>query len=466
MARECDIMARFNGGSNAGHTVVVTIDEKTCTYKFHLIPSGMSIPGKIGVVGPGVLLNVPKFFEEADGLIAEGITDLEQRLLVSDRAQMVFAGHMTLDKAREMYKSKAGTAIGTTGQGIGPALESKAARQGCRVGVFINKPEEFERRHREVYKTIEAQLKGLAEASARDEEMAYAKEHNEDLSDPSVLADIENDIIDRRTEMFDKITADMEEMCSKEITMLNLMRERLRPMVTDTIVFLHDAYNAGKKIIAEGANAALLDCDLGTYPFSTGSNCTIGAVCTGLGINPSMIGECIGITKAYTTRVGNGPFPTELKDDVGDHMQKVGREVGTTTGRKRRCGWFDACIARFSHMLNGYTSLVLTKLDVLTGLETLKIGVSYATKDGDVLFSVPGDINDLEGAEVQYLEIPGWTEDISKTKVYEELPAAVRAYIEKIEELTGVFISAVGVGPGRDETIIRSREKHCKLPLQ
>lgn len=399
LSQKSDIVARCAGGANAGHTIVVD----GVTYKFHLLPSGLVAPKPVCLIGNGVVLDVVSLFEEIDYLTAQGIKNVDSRVKVSDRAHIVFKMHKKEDKARETARqNNSGTALGTTGKGIGPAYSSKMDRDGIRVCDLIGNFAQFQSKYFELSKAM---------------------------------------------------GADSEDMT--ELVEMRRLANRIRPMVVDSILYLHDALKAGKSVLVEGANAAMLDIDHGTYPFVTSSNCTIGGVCTGLGVPPTRIGSVIGIVKAYSTRVGKGPFPTELTCEIGKHLQTVGNEYGTTTGRLRRCGWIDCVVLRYSSMINGYTSLNLTKLDVLTGLKTLMIGVSY--QDNTKAYeSMPADLDTLEKCGVLYQCLPGWGDvDISKVKNYNDLPVQAKTYVERIEKLVGIPIRYVGVGPGRDSTLIK-----------
>jgi adenylosuccinate synthase len=394
LAQKYDIVARFNGGANAGHTLKV--DGKK--FAFHLLPCGMLYKDKINVIGNGVVLHVPTLFKELDNLTAAGLPI--NGLRISDRAHLLFDFHTVIDG--RMENSRGGSAIGTTKRGIGPCYTSKATRNGIRVGELYNDWEHFVARHTALCKDLQAQF------------------------------GFEYDIAEEQTRF-------------KEY------KEKLRPMIIDSVHYLNSELASGKRLLAEGANAALLDLDFGTYPYVTSSSTAAGGIATGLGIPPHKIQCHIGIVKAYTTRVGAGPFPTELEDENGKHMRAVGTEFGTTTGRPRRCGWLDIPVLHYSNFLNGYSSINITKLDVLTGLKELKIGVSYSI-DGKVLRKgqMPSTLIDLGKVKVQYETLPGWSQDISKCTSYAQLPKEATAYLKRIEELTELPVSWIGVGPGRE----------------
>eukprot|EP00455_Lapot_gusevi_P000522 TRINITY_DN10236_c0_g3_i2.p1 TRINITY_DN10236_c0_g3~~TRINITY_DN10236_c0_g3_i2.p1 ORF type:complete len:466 (+),score=198.38 TRINITY_DN10236_c0_g3_i2:76-1473(+) len=400
LAQKYDIIGRFNGGANAGHTLVVGGKK----YAMHLIPCGILIPGKINVIGNGVVLHVPTMFKELDKLNDGGI-DWKNRLLVSDRAHLLFDFHMTVDGLKESRSTTGG--IGTTKRGIGPCYASKANRDGVRVVDLVNDFDAFATK----YKTLAQNLM-----------KQYDFQHN----------------------------------VQEELETYRKFREMVKPMVQNTSFYINSELRRGKTLLAEGANAALLDIDHGTYPFVTSSATASGGICTGLGIAPSKVDCTVGVVKAYTTRVGAGPFPTELNDSVGESIRAVGREFGTTTGRPRRCGWLDIPVVQYSHMLNNYTSLNITKLDVLSDLDEVKIGVAYKL-NGKRLRpgQMPAALEDLKRVEVVYESMPGWKCDISKIRTFEELPEAARNYLKRIEELTKIPITWVGVGAGREDMALQ-----------
>jgi len=400
LCADVDVVARCQGGNNAGHTLVVGGK----TFKFHLLPSGLIHPKTQCVVGNGTVVHLPSFFEEVRGLTSQGI-EVQGRLFLSDRAHMVFDFHQIVDGLRERERAGAGGAIGTTKKGIGPTYSSKANRSGIRI-CDLKDFAQFETKYR---KALESKRRRFG---------AFEFDEEKDLARYRTLA------------------------------------KDIEPYVRDTIVLMNDVLKAGKSVIVEGANAAMLDLDFGTYPFVTSSNCTAGGACTGLGISPFRIGTVIGVIKAYTTRVGEGPFPTECLDAVGEHLQTVGHERGTTTGRNRRCGWLDLVVMRYSTMLNEYTALNLTKLDVLSGLKEIKVGVSY-TLEGATIQGFPASLDDLGRCVTEYKTFPGWDEDITGARKFEDLPLNARTYIDFIAEFLGVPIKYIGVGPDRDATIFR-----------
>ena len=410
LAGRADLVCRFNGGANAGHTLEV--DGKK--YAFHLLPCGMLRDTCVNVIGNGVVVHVPTLFEELKQL---GDDSSLEKLVISSRAHVLLDGHRVIDGMLEAEKAGKGGALGTTKRGIGPCYASKANRNGLRFCDLVGDDA-----------GLVAKLAAMR---------AFQALHYAGAAPPTVAED------------------------DAELVALRGFRDRLkaRGSVRDTVTFMADAYDDGKIVLAEGANAALLDPDFGTYPFVTSSTTTVGGVCTGLGIPPSKVDCVLGVVKAYTTRVGAGPFPSELDCEAegspGHHLQNVGHEYGTTTGRKRRCGWLDVPLLRYSHALNGYDSLNLTKLDVLTGLPTLKLGVDYYV-DGAKLprgYMPPG-LDELAKVELEYLVFPGWTEDISGCATFSDLPANAQAYVRAIEAHAGVPISWVGVGPGRDDMFI------------
>ncbi|CAO3694174.1 unnamed protein product [Umbelopsis ramanniana] len=393
---EAEICARCQGGNNAGHTIVVG-DVK---YDFHMLPSGLINPTCVALIGNGVVMHVPSFFAELEKIEAKGL-NADGRLFVSDRAHLVFDFHQMIDGLKEAELGRG--SIGTTGKGIGPTYSSKASRSGLRVHHLYNF-EEFSSKFRTM----------VANKQKRYGNFEY---------------DVEG-----------------------ELERYKALAERLRPYVVDGIGYLHKAHKEGKKVLVEGANALMLDIDFGTYPYVTSSNTGIGGVSTGLGIPPTHIDKVIGVVKAYTTRVGGGPFPTEQLNDIGEYLQSVGHEYGVTTGRKRRCGWLDLVVMKYSNMINGYTSLNLTKLDILDQLDTIKIGVDYKL-DGKPIESFPADLNVLERIEVEYIEVPGWKQDISQCRKYEDLPVNAQKYVELIEKELGVPVEWIGVGVSRDAMI-------------
>lgn len=405
LAGKFDIIARATGGANAGHTIYIPDPEnpgKTKKFVFHLVPAGMLTENKICVVGNGVAIHLPTLFEEIKILEDSGI-NTSDRLFISDRAHLLFEYHKAIDELQEMFKDK--KKIGTTKRGIGPCYTDKARRIGLRVHDLVN-IETFEAKYKENIEILQKSYGKFKYDTAH--ELNYYKE----------------------------------------------ISARIKPMIIDGAYYLNQALDKNQKILVEGANGTLLDIDHGTYPYVTSSNASAGGIITGTGIGPRKLTSIIGIMKAYTTRVGEGPFPTELTDELGEKIRTVGGEFGATTGRPRRCGWFDAVVGKYSVMINSLTSINLTKLDVLTGLPTLKIGVSYKYL-GEYLKSFPACLDILKDVEVEYIELPGWKEDISKARKYEDLPKNAQGYVEKIEKLIGCKINFIGVGIERGDMIFR-----------
>ncbi|EER32969.1 adenylosuccinate synthetase [Candida tropicalis MYA-3404] len=400
---DIDVCARCAGGNNAGHTIVV---DKT-KYDFHMLPSGLVNPNCKNLVGSGVVIHVPSFFQELENLEAKGL-DCRDRLFVSSRAHLVFDFHQRTDKLKEAELSTNKKAIGTTGKGIGPTYSTKASRSGIRVHHLVN-PDP---------------------AAWEDFKTRYMR------------------LVESRQKRYGQFDYDYEE----ELARYEKYRETLRPFVVDSVVFMHDAIAANKKILVEGANALMLDIDFGTYPYVTSSSTGIGGVLTGLGIPPRTIKNVYGVVKAYTTRVGEGPFPTEQLNEVGETLQDVGAEYGVTTGRKRRCGWLDLVVLKYSNAINGYTSLNITKLDVLDKFKEIEVGVAYKL-NGKELPSFPEDLIDLAKVEVVYKKFPGWEQDITGISKYEDLPENAKNYLKFIEEYLGVPIQWVGTGPARESML-------------
>ena len=395
-----DYVVKFNGGNNAGHTVVIG-DEK---YALHLLPSGILTPGCVPVIGNGVVVDLPVLFEEIDALDARGVDT--SRLVVSANAHVIAEYHRTLDKVAERFLGS--SRIGTTGRGIGPTYADKMNRIGVRVQDIFDE------------KILRQKIEGAL--------------------------DIKNQLL---TKVYNRRAISVDEILDELLS----RRDRLRPMVADTGLLLNEALDRGETVLLEAGQATLLDVDHGTYPFVTSSSATAGGACTGSGIPPTRIERVIGIVKAYTTRVGEGPFPTELLDDSGEFLRKTGAEYGTTTGRPRRCGWFDAVIARYAARVNGITDFVLTKLDVLTGLEKVPVCVAYDV-DGTRHDEMPVNQTDFHHARPVYEEFPGWWEDISGARTLDDLPANARSYVQAVEAMAGARISTIGVGPGRDESVV------------
>ncbi|KAH8998349.1 Adenylosuccinate synthetase [Lactarius hatsudake] len=405
LSAEVDVCARFAGGNNAGHTIIAPIgpERVQTTFAFHLLPSGLVNTKVTGVIGPGVVVHVPSFFEEFDTLRKAGL-DCSGRLFVSDRAHLVFDFHQIVDGLKEVELG---------GSSHRPRLLRKSvSAPGLRVHHLFDPtfPEKFR-------KIVEGRYK-------RYGHFEY---------------DTEGEIERYKARSFERApTAGL--------------ADRLRPFVIDSVVYIHEALATGKRILVEGANALMLDIDYGTYPYVTSSSTSVGGVCTGLGIPPRRIGKVIGVIKAYTTRVGGGPFPTEQLNGTGVHLQEVGHEYGTTTGRRRRCGWLDLVVMRHSCLINGYDTLNLTKLDVLDDLEEIRVAVGYVV-DGKELPGFPANLETLGKVEVSYVTLPGWKTSIAAVSSYEDFPENCRKYISFIEEYLKTPIEWIGVGPGRESMV-------------
>jgi adenylosuccinate synthase len=397
-----DYVVRYSGGNNAGHTVITPDGQK---YALHLMPSGALSPNAAIVIGNGVVVDPKVLLTEIDGLTERGVD--VSRLLISGDAHLIMPHHRALDRVVERYLGS--SRIGTTGRGIGPAYGDKVARMGIRI---------------------------------------------QDLLDPGILRKKLELVLRERNQVLFKLynrkAIDAEAVVEEYLT----YAERMRPYIADTRSILWGALDRGEIVLLEGAQATMLDMDHGTYPFVTSSNPTSGGACVGAGIPPTAITQVIGVTKAYTTRVGSGPFPTELFDENGTHLRKVGAEYGTTTGRERRCGWFDAVVGRYATRVNGITDLVVTKLDVMSGLDKVPICVAYEV-DGERVDEMPMTQTAFHHATPIYEELDGWWEDITKARRFEELPVNAQRYVERIEELCGARVSVVGVGPGREENVVR-----------
>ncbi|XP_059814329.1 adenylosuccinate synthetase isozyme 1 A-like isoform X1 [Hypanus sabinus] len=402
LATDADIVCRCQGGNNAGHTVVVDGKE----YKFHLFPSGIINPKAISFLGNGVVIHLPGLFEEAERNEKKGLKEWEKRLIISDRAHLVFDFHQAVDGLQEIQRQEQeGKNIGTTKKGIGPTYSSKAARTGLRVCDLLADFNDFSAR----FKLLAQQYQSMF---------------------PSLKIDVEG-----------------------QLKKLKEYAERIRPMVRDGVYFMYEAlHGPAKNILVEGANAALLDIDFGTYPFVTSSNCTAGGVCTGLGIPPSNIGAVYGIFKAYTTRVGIGAFPTEQKNEIGQLLQSQGNEVGVTTGRKRRCGWLDLVILKYANMINGFTALALMKLDILETFDEIKIGLAYKL-NGKKIPYFPANQEILNQVDVEYETLPGWKSSITNARTWDDLPPKAQNYIRFIENHVAVPIKWIGVGKSRESMI-------------
>jgi adenylosuccinate synthase len=395
-------VVRYQGGNNAGHTVVLPDGQN---FALKLIPSGILDPRVCNVIGNGVVVNPEALIEEIDGLAARGVDTA--RLSVSADAHLVMPYHIAMDKVTERYLGKA--KIGTTGRGIGPCYQDKIARVGVRAQDLLD----------------EKILRQKVEAALATKNQILVKVYNRRALDPDEIAD--------------GVLAQGERFCHR---------------IADTPRLLGEALERGERVLLEGSQGTLLDVDHGTYPFVTSSNPTSGGACAGSGIGPGRIAAVVGILKAYTTRVGSGPFPTELADEMGEHLRTAGGEVGVNTGRPRRTGWFDAVIGRHATRVNGITDFFLTKLDVLSGLEKVPVCVGYEV-DGFRVEDMPMTQTELHHAVPIFEERPGWAEDISGARSFAELPANARAYVERLEQLCGARVSAIGVGPGRDATIVR-----------
>lgn len=401
LANEADVVVRGQGGNNAGHTVVVG-DKK---YALHLIPSGILNDNTLNVIGNGVVFDPQGFLKEVEGLRDKGIAT--DSIFVSDRAHVVFAYHREIDRLAE--EARGVDMIGTTKKGIGPSYMDKVERSGIRVCDFVDE---------EIFEPI------------------FRKQ---------IAA--KNKII---TQIYGGEAMDVEALVKE----YSAYAKQIKPFVADTSLIVYNALKEGKKVLLEGAQGTLLDLDYGTYPYVTSSHPTAGGFTIGSGIGPNQIGEVVGITKAYTTRVGKGPFVTELDNEVGDRIRIAGHEFGTTTGRPRRCGWLDTVIVKYSARVNGMTCIALMLLDVLTGFETVKICTGYKYGD-EVVENFPASLNVLSKCKPIYEELPGWHEDLSQCSTFESLPDNAKAYVTRIEELTGIPVKIISVGPKRDQTIIR-----------
>ncbi|SCX02077.1 adenylosuccinate synthase [Corynebacterium jeikeium] len=395
-----DYVVKPNGGNNAGHTVVVGGEK----YELKLLPAGVLSENATPIIGNGCVVNLEALFEEIDGLEARGAN--ASRLRVSANAQLVAPYHVAIDRVAERFLGK--RAIGTTGRGIGPTYADKVSRVGIRA---------------------------------------------QDLLDESILRQKIESALDQKNQILVKIynrrAVDVDEVVDYFLS----YADRLKPMLIDVTTELNQALDAGKSVLMEGGQATMLDVDHGTYPFVTSSNPTTGGACVGTGIGPTRITASLGIIKAYTTRVGAGPFPTELFDKWGEFLQTTGGEVGVNTGRKRRCGWYDSVIARYASRVNGFTDYFLTKLDVLTGIGEIPICVAYDV-DGVRHDEMPMTQTEFHHATPIYETMPAWDEDITDCKTFEELPQKAQDYVKRLEELSGCRISYIGVGPGRDQTIV------------
>lgn len=398
LAEQADVIARFSGGNNAGHTIQFGGE----TYKLHLVPSGIFYKDKLAVIGNGVVVDPVALLKELDGLNERGIST--DNLRISNRAQVILPYHLAQDEYEE--RRRGDNKIGTTKKGIGPAYVDKAQRIGIRMADLLEK-ETFERRLKENIEYKNAYFKGMF-----------------------------NETCPTFDEIFDEYYA---------------AGQRLKDYVTDTAKILDDANVADEKVLFEGAQGVMLDIDHGTYPFVTSSNPVAGNVTVGTGVGTTSVSKVIGVCKSYTSRVGDGPFPTELFDEDGHHIREVGREYGTTTGRPRRVGWFDSVVLRHSRRVSGITDLSINSIDVLTGLDTVKICTAYEL-DGEKITEYPANLDQLRRCKPIFEELPGWTEDITGCRSLDELPENARNYLERISELCGVHISIFSVGPDREQT--------------
>ena len=402
LTEQAQLVVRYQGGNNAGHTLVVGGEK----FIFHLIPSGILHPGTQCLIGNGVVLDPEVFLMEVDRLKERGIAIGPDNLRISERTQVIMPYHQRIDIARE--EKKGATKIGTTGRGIGPCYEDKVGRRGIRVAELVS-PDNLKVKLAEV----------LPEKNFYLEKFLGARAFT------------------------------IDEILEKYIP----MGARLKPLVANVSVLLDQAVRQGQNILFEGAQGTHLDIDHGTYPYVTSSNPIAGGAATGAGVGPGQLHQVLGIVKAYTTRVGGGPFPTECLDNIGDHLVECGVEFGSTTGRRRRCGWLDAVVLKDAARLNGLTGLAITKLDVLTTLNSVKICVAY-DQDGVKRDNMPGTLKELERCRPIFEELPGWTEDIRGVRRYEDLPANTRSYLARVQELVGVPIQLISVGPDREETMV------------
>lgn len=395
-----DICARVAGGSNAGHTIVLD----NVKYKFHLLPSGILNPRTTCIIGNGVVVHIPSLINELDDITAKGV-DITNRVFISDRAHIVFDLHQQVDGMQETTLGR--NKLGTTKKGIGPAYASKISRNGLRIS---------------------------------------------DLSDWDYFESRFRQLVSAHCDQYEGLTVDID----KQLEYYKAIAPRIQSLTVDTIQYTNQQYHLGKRILVEGANATMLDIDFGTYPYVTSSNPSVGSVLTGLGVSPHKLRGIYGTVKAYCTRVGEGPFPTELStsEGPGQHLSSVGAEYGTTTGRPRRTGWLDIPQMRFATMINGFTALCLTKIDVLTGLQEVKIAKAYKY-NGEILTTMPASLTVLSNVEIEYETLPGWTQDISSCRTFDSLPLNCQRYVLRCQELLGVPIRWIGVGPNRNDVIDR-----------
>ncbi len=400
LAEKADVVVRYQGGNNAGHTVVADGKE----FKLHLIPSGILYPGKLCLIGNGVVIDPAVLIAELENLAAQKIST--ENLRISPRAHVIFPYHQRLDRCEE--ERKGARKIGTTCRGIGPAYMDKAARAGIRVADLID-PEEF----------------------------------------PARL----EDALQEKNRLLNQVYGADGFTCAEILAAYSNYAEIIKPYVADVSIIVNEAIARGQNVLCEGAQGTLLDLDHGTYPYVTSSHPVAGAACLGAGFGPTKINRVVGVAKAYITRVGEGPFPTELKDALGDQIRTRGHEFGTTTGRPRRCGWFDGVVARYATRINGLDCLAITKLDVLSGLEKLKVCTAYRYR-GELITEFPATLKVLAECEPVYEEFPGWAEDISEIRRYEDLPANAKNYLARLAELARTPVALISVGPSREQTIV------------
>jgi adenylosuccinate synthase len=400
LAKDADIVARYQGGDNAGHTIVVG-DEK---FIFHLIPSGILYPDKKCVIGNGVVLSPKVLFEEIESLRNRGIY-IDDNLLISDRAHLIMPYHLLIDSYDE--NKRGSKKLGTTGKGIGPTYMDKASRSGIRVGDLLDFDSFMEKL--DLNLPVKARLLGESDGWIKSIRSAIIEEYKG-------------------------------------------YAEKIRPYVTDTSLVIYDAIKSGKKLVFESAQGTLLDIDIGTYPYCTSSNSIAGGVCSGLGIGPTTIDRVLGIAKAYTTRVGEGPFPTEMPPEMDEKIRQKGQEFGATTGRPRRCGWFDVVAVRYSSRVNGFSSVAVTKLDVLDELDYLSICVEYKYK-GKTIANFPSQLSALEEVEPVYERVEGWKTDTSGVKKYNDLPENAKKYVERLSQLLELKVDFIAIGPRRDQIV-------------
>jgi adenylosuccinate synthase len=427
LADSSDVIVRFQGGNNAGHTIVRGGE----TFKFHLIPSGILHPDKVCVIGNGVVLDPAILLGEIDGLRRRGVD--VGNLRISANAHLIMPYHVLLDTAGEVKLGK--LSIGTTRRGIGPCYADKALRLGIRVQDLLD--EKILRT--KIRAALEPKQQALRELSVRRRKMRKEAGEGAERGEPA----------DQSVDDTPDPRLDLHTMTEEHVS----FGHRLEPHIADTSRLCWEALDAGETVLFEGAQATLLDLDHGTYPFVTSSNPIAGAACVGAGVGPADIDEVWGVCKAYTTRVGAGPFPSELTDEVGAHLRDQGHEFGTTTGRERRCGWLDLVALRYAVRLNGMTALTITKLDVLQGIEPLRVAVRYRSKEGAIFDQFPYHQSILHSAEPEYEELPGFDADVEGARSEAELPPQARAYLDYISEFVGVPIRLVGVGPDREQVV-------------